>query len=49
MIRYDMINGLHWKTGRQAAGLIQHINQENWNCFKWNWNERSGTIKFMHL
>jgi len=26
MIRYDTIDDLHWKTERQAASLICHIN-----------------------
>jgi len=26
MIWYDMMHDLHWKTDRQAASLIQHIN-----------------------
>jgi len=25
-ISYDMMHDLHWKTGRQAARLIYHIN-----------------------
>jgi len=35
------MNDLHWKTDRQAAILVKHVNQKNQNCFKRNWNERN--------